>query len=410
MQKRQFDPIHGFIFFEDWETDLIQSIPFKRLQGIHQIGPAHFVYSGGCHKRFDHSLGTCFIATQIYDKISKNTELIEKLIPDFGEKERNYWRKILRAASLCHDLGHPPFSHLAETALLGNKGHEEWTMHLIRSEFFKPIWEAAGLDTETIVKISVGESVYEKPFTQWETIVSEILTGDFFGADRIDYLLRDSYFTGLAYGSFDYHQLIDTLRLLELNGRVELGMTEDGLESTYALLLARYFMHKRLYQNPSVKSYSYHLKEVIKQFFEGKPYLDSVEEYIKVNDYDVMSEIHKAFFDSTHKSHDDAKAIMDQKDRVSVKMFTKEEIEHIVDQLGEDADYFSYEKHPFLKPNQGLTFPLLMKNGMVTEAEKVSEVHIPVSFKNWVYLKPNLSEDIRKKFDHAIQTFKQSNS
>ena len=153
MKKKVFDVIHKFIDLQPWETKLLKTLPLKRLSAIHQIGSAAFVYGGGDHKRFDHSLGTMFVSTKIYDTVIKYKESAPQLKDDLTRDSIAYWRKVLRAASLCHDIGHLPFSHLAEEILLGKNGHEKWTMKIIRSPYLTPIWEEAGLDVEHIVKV-----------------------------------------------------------------------------------------------------------------------------------------------------------------------------------------------------------------------------------------------------------------
>ncbi len=397
--KKIFDPIYGFISLNEYEFKLIKKLPFKRLQAIHQIGTASFVYTGGNHKRFDHSLGTFHIATQIFDAVvEKNLQLDKEAV--------TYWRKVLRVAALCHDLGHLPFSHVAEEDVLGKNGHEEWTMRIIRSDYLFDIWKLERLNVEDIVKIAVGEEIYGSTFTNWEKIVTEMLTGDYFGADRIDYLLRDSYFTGLSYGSFDYCQLIDCLRLISFQNAICLGLTEDGLESCYSLLLARYFMHKRLYQNPSVKSYSFHLNRFIKFFFKNKNYLDSIDNYISVNDYDVLSEMNKALFDKNHKGHDDAMSLMDQQKRYSVHTITQKEGDILLGELKHFNNEIFFEKCQSSQNNNTLSFPVLLKSGIVEQAEKIAEVKIPVNYKNCVYISPNASIYVKKflqKTDQGIQ-------
>ncbi|OPX87034.1 MAG: hypothetical protein A4E52_01438 [Pelotomaculum sp. PtaB.Bin013] len=113
------------------------------------------------------------------------------------------------------------------------------------------------LRADDIVKLAVGPKKYKDiNFTDWETILSEIIVGNSFGVDRIDYLLRDSYHAGVAYGKFDHYRLIDTLRILprstgENNVSIEpvLGVEEGGLHSAEALLLARYFMYTQVYSH-----------------------------------------------------------------------------------------------------------------------------------------------------------------
>ena len=114
-----YDSVHGFIHFNEIESALIDTEVFQRLHYIHQLGISYMIYPGATHTRFEHSLGTMHIATQIFDQISEDP----------------YWRQIVRLAALCHDLGHLPFSHVAEEVLLGAKGHEEWTLKIIESPY-----------------------------------------------------------------------------------------------------------------------------------------------------------------------------------------------------------------------------------------------------------------------------------
>jgi len=375
-----FDAIHGFIELDQLETNIVRSLPFKRLTCINQIASATFIYCGGYHKRYDHSLGVMHVVSSIYDKIVAQKRFRE-LFPDLDDEKVIYWRRVMRLAGLCHDIGHLPFSHTAEEELVGKKGHEKWSMRILRSPFIKPILDAGGILVEDVVKVAVGEEMYGTLYTPWEKMLTQILTADYFGGDRIDYLLRDSYFTGLAYGNFDHLQLIKNLTLLMHNGQITLGLEEDVLESCYALLLSRYFMHKRLYQYHRVKQYWFHLKEIVKDFFEGKSILTSVAEYIQVNDYDIFSEMNKALFDPTHKSHEHARALMDQKEMIQVLSISLEEIQY----LKERGENHFFEKNDSPKEKMGLFFPVLLKNGMVVEAEEVAEVSIPVCAQNWVF-------------------------
>lgn len=395
---KAFDPIHGFIELDELETKLIKTLPFKRLSCINQIASATFVYPGGYHKRFDHSLGVMEVVTGIYDKIVAQPHFFE-LFPDFDQETIAYWRRVMRLAGLFHDIGHLPFSHTAEAELVGKKGHEKWTMRILRSPYIKPILEAGGIHVEDVVKVAVGEELYGSPYTPWVNAVSQILTADYFGGDRIDYLLRDTYFTGLSYGNFDHAQLINNLTLMLHNGRITLGLEENGLESCYALLLSRYFMHKRLYQYNRVKSYWYHSKELVKNFFEGKDYLESVEKYIQVNDYDIFSDLNKALFDPKHKSHEHAMAIMDQIEPIQVFPVTPEEIDYLIS-IGEN--HF-FEKNAAPQEKVGLFFPVLLKNGTIVEAQEVAEVSIPVYAQNWVYADTDSMSRIKQALDDFSQ-------
>ena len=177
-------------------------------------------------------------------------------------------------AALCHDLGHLPFSHAAETELLPEGwDHERLTKEIIRSDEMKSqTWELLEVPVkrEDIVKVALGpKGAKELIFNEWETILSEIITGDTFGVDRMDYLLRDSLHAGVAYGKFDHYRLIDTLRILPKGGGEDdsdeptLGLDYGGVQSAEALLWARYFMFSQVYCHPVRRIYDIHLKDFL---------------------------------------------------------------------------------------------------------------------------------------------------
>ncbi|MBI3211090.1 MAG: hypothetical protein HYZ47_00145, partial [Simkania negevensis] len=143
----------------------------------------------------------------------------------------------------------------------------------------------------------------------------EILTGDFFGSDRIDYLLRDAKNTGLAYGLFDYHQLLEMLKILpDQKGGFALGIEENGIESCEALLLSRYYMHKRLYQYASVKAYGFHLSRFMAKIYPdlGKKDLNY---YLSMTDNEILTELRKAAYDPSHPGYADAFCLTLRKNR-----------------------------------------------------------------------------------------------
>ena len=216
------DPVHGFITIDTPERAVLDSPPVQRLRHIHQLAMEYLVYPGATHKRFEHALGVMELASRVYDVITRNdlvSEKVRNLITGVGsEDERRYWRRVVRMAALCHDIGHLPFSHAAEDELLpqGTK-HENMTAALIESIEMKQIWESLvpPLTTDHILKLSVGKRYLpEMSFSPLEELLSEIIVGNAFGVDRMDYLLRDSIHIGVQYGRFDHNRLIDSLRIL----------------------------------------------------------------------------------------------------------------------------------------------------------------------------------------------------
>lgn len=350
--KKIYDSVHRFIHVDRLEKELINTPAFQRLHYIHQLGMTYFVYPGGTHRRFEHSLGVLELATRIYDTITKNKhEKLRNFMPTFNPYEYRYWRRVLRLSALCHDIGHLPFSHMAENRVIGIDGHEAWTQKILESEMFDPIWEKFHMEAlknsidrnvkEDVIKIALGTKKCKKKFSSWERVLTEIITGDFFGADRIDYLLRDAQCTGLTYGLFDYYQLIEMLQIIFTpDGDLLLGVEENGIASCEALLLARHYMHKRLYQHPSVKALSYHLARFMKISY---PNINgTLHQYLSMTDNEVLVEISIASKDQTHPGYFDAKAICFQNDRFLAIPFTtlsEENVLKLKKQLGDQVDY-----------------------------------------------------------------------
>jgi hypothetical protein len=140
--------------------------------------------------------------------------------------------------------------------------HETMTLRLIESEELEKLWRKLKVQTEDVAKLALGPKHYRKEiFSNIEAISSEIITGDTFGADRMDYLLRDSHHTGVAYGRSDHYRLIETLQVLPKayeDGSTEPALgVEGGLQSAEALLFARYFMFSQYTFAPSGASMIY---------------------------------------------------------------------------------------------------------------------------------------------------------
>ncbi|MCI5052330.1 MAG: HD domain-containing protein [Simkaniaceae bacterium] len=372
MVKKIFDSVHGFIHFDPLEQRVIASPPVQRLYSIHQLGPAFLVYPGATNKRFEHSIGVMKVATDMYDSITKK----ESILPQPGSEEHAYWRRIVRMAAICHDIGHLPFSHTAELAILPEGGHEEWTKRLIGSHMIKPLLDEIGPEAcESVTSLATGEGRSEI-----EKILTELITGDSFGADRIDYLLRDARATGLAYGLFDHTQVIESLVVNPETHAIEVD--QNGIESVEALLLARYFMHKRLYEYSSVKAFSFHLSRFMQRFYEGKDYLESPEKYISVSDHEVLAELRKS-------DCDDARRLKKQKER-----FVAIKLEREVDQsqflnLGIPKEALGWDITTRTKGSFRLLFPQLK--------QEESDLSVRFVSSNWLYVDPEYHDQLVKK-------------
>lgn len=210
-----------------------------------------------------------------------------------------------------HDLGHLPFSHAAEKELLPpGFDHEELTKAIICSDEMQQIWSkmTPPLRADDILKLAVGaKKAAPLELSTWETILSEIVVGDAFGADRMDYLLRDSYHAGVAYGGFDYNRLINTLRILpksyEDSDEPALGLEAGGLESSEGLMIARHFMYKQVYLHHIRRVYDIHLKDFLIEWLPKGKFSTDVVDHLQISDVEVLSAIRAAFEDSKSPQH-----------------------------------------------------------------------------------------------------------
>ncbi len=419
------DPVHVFIRYDSDEKKVIDSVPFQRLRHIHQLAMTYLVYPGATHRRFEHSLGVMELSSRIFDSIIRNEHLkglpndIRDQIPEIEDQlQKDYWRKVLRLAALCHDLGHLPFSHAAEDLLPQNVSHETMTMKIIM-ETMEPVWKSFGHPqpiASQIAKLAVGPKEAEKHpqlgiFTPWEALLSEIITGDAFGADRIDYLLRDSLHAGVSYGHFDHHRLIDTLRILpgpaadesqEYSSEPSLGIERGGLQVAESLLVARYLMFSQVYCHHVRRIYDLHLKEFLKETLDNGIYPDTTENFLDISDNDILSSIRKIAKHSDSSGHVLAKRIYDRTHFKLAYAATSQDIALRYDILGEvyaglseefGADNVridDYSKQTKLK----IDFPIFTYDKRIISAMGESSVlrSLPEATAFYIFVTPPLRE------------------
>lgn len=255
------DPIHGFIHFCPLEKDIIDSVPFQRLRRIKQLGPTSLVYPGAEHTRFQHSLGVMHVATRVFDLILP--EMQARLGWNHDDIRRN--KQLLRLAALLHDLGHGPFSHMSDKLFPAGKDHEDYSAEFVNSEPLKNLIDRdcqaqLGFGADEVADLIAGRLIDPKA-----AFLNEILSGDL-DADKMDYLLRDSLFCGVAYGVYDIERLLHTLTLREIRrgGNWVLAVREDGVNVAEQLVLARYFMFTQVYFHGVRRIYDHHLEEFLR--------------------------------------------------------------------------------------------------------------------------------------------------
>jgi HD superfamily phosphohydrolase len=229
-------PIHGFISLNDWEKDIISQPAFQRLRRIRQLAWTDQVYPGAMHTRFEHSLGVMHIATMLYEAIiSRSSGVLEN---ELGYKTDGLKRdlQLVRIAALLHDVGHSPFSHASEELFPNQDSkkkftHEQYSAAIVRTELQDvlgnhPLNTANyGFSAEDVAAVLEGTtSAKQRLF--WRDLIDGQMD-----ADRMDYLLRDSYHAGVQYGRFDLNRISNTIRAIPgTRGRApRLGFSQGGL-------------------------------------------------------------------------------------------------------------------------------------------------------------------------------------
>ena len=414
------DPVHSFIRVDSGERRVIDSRPVQRLRYIRQLATSHLVYPGATHTRFEHSLGTMELAGRIYDAVTDpsqaNGYLYQALPRLQDENYRIYWRRVVRMAGLCHDLGHLPFSHAAEHELLP-KGwnHERLSYEIIRSgEMTEALWAMTPpVRSEDVARIAVGQQPWlDKVLTPWERIQSDIIGGNAFGADRMDYLLRDSLHAGVAYGRFDHHRLIDTLRILPMAfsddyGEDEpvLGVEWGGLPSAEALLMARYFMFVQVYFHKIRMIYDRHLIDFLKQYLPGGQFSTDLEEHLAMTDDEINVGIRVAAKNAAATGHRWARRLAARNHFRVVYARGRRDMERrhdalqvvermLVSEYGKDA-VRSAQGRDYGAP---VRFPVLTESGDVELSVDVSGLlnRFPIIASGYVYVDETISEKAKE--------------
>jgi HD superfamily phosphohydrolase len=387
-------------------------IHIQRLRNINQLAMSYLVYPGATHKRFEHSLGVMELAGRVFDVITDQRNLhgkIKDLIPEVNQDDKlRYWRRVIRMAALCHDLGHLPFSHAAEGDLLPEGfDHETITVDIIKSKEMQQIWQSVTppLRTEDILKLAVGPKKAKGiVFSDWEAVLSEVIVGDSFGVDRIDYLLRDSYHAGVAYGKFDHFRLIDTLRILpkstgEDDDSIEpaLGIEEGGLHSAEALLLARYFMYSQVYFHQVRRIYDIHLKDFLMEWLPNGKFSSNAANIVKITDNEILTAISQAANNKKKKGHDPARRIIYREhfrllyqrhpDDTNITLDPGKAVYEAAKlKFGED----SIRRDNYTQKSASSDFPVLCNDGRITSSISKSDTiqRLPIASFDYVFIKP----------------------
>jgi HD superfamily phosphohydrolase len=197
--------------------------------------------------------------------------------------ERDYERRLVRAALLLHDVGHGPFSHACE-AVLGVP-HEARTREILALPDVRTGIEALDIDPADVLALIVGD-----PHARYPAL-RELVSGPNLDADRMDYLLRDAYFTGVASGRYDADQLVASLRLFERDGVPVVGIDSRGVVALESFVVARYMMFASVYFHHTTRLFERILQEALHELWPQARALDPIDEFLRWDDFRVLNEL-----------------------------------------------------------------------------------------------------------------------
>ena len=263
------DPIHDFVRVYDNELKIIDTPIFQRLRRIRQLSGAHLIYPGAQHTRFEHSLGVMHIASMA------GQALAEKGVVSSDDIQN------LRLASLLHDIGHGPFSHLFEEIFEEKRkiSHEDLGRDIILKTEIGDIISKNGFDKKLITKLAFGDSKLQ--------FMNEIISG-VLSADIMDYLLRDGYFTGAEHAKIDHHRLTHSLDVY----KNKLALDKSSLVNFETMMISRYQMFKAVYFHKTVRAGEVMLLEAM-DLAEGELGLSSMnlDEYLQLSDDVILAKL-----------------------------------------------------------------------------------------------------------------------
>lgn len=284
--QRVRDPIHNLIKFSQGDPDdrvlweLIQTAPFQRLRRIRQLGFTELVYPGASHTRLSHSLGAMQMARRMLQVFQRNAVIQQT--PEFP-----LWRRATLCAALLHDIGHGPYSHAFEEvseALEIVLSHEHYTLKIIRETEIAEVLRRHGtelLDTTiSFFDVEPGENPYSR-------IVSSQLD-----ADRLDFLVRDRYYTGIKFGAIDLEWIFDSLDIQEMY--TELGSSvkqfgfivkSKGLTAIEEFLASYSHMYSKVYFHKTTRSAQYMVMDIMMELFSNAKIRSNIPDIFDLYQY-----------------------------------------------------------------------------------------------------------------------------
>ncbi len=403
------DPVHGSIHISPEEAPIIRGEFFQRLRSIKQLGLSEYVFPGATHTRFIHSLGVMHIGEKAFRSLFKDfmpTPELERL------------KETFKLACLLHDVGHAPLSHSTESVMPTLRAlsipkeflregedldrqatHEDYTIKSIAdssfAENFKLVEEHLGVKRKHIADLIRGKTNDDSYFTvgglNLFPILSQLVSSEM-DCDRMDYLLRDSYFCGVSYGNYDLDWLIDNLAISSINGSAYLGISERAVVTFDDFLLSRYHMFLQVYFHYR----SVCLEQLLLRYFKTSDEYripGDIEAYIEHDDHFLMKIMRNS-------KNEYAQAIV--KNRIPTKIYESFNPGQEV-KLGEIEAWLSGHKVDYIKSSSAGRLSKYYRADATQTSFPIKVVRDHYGSKEKMYTDINEATDLFLKFSKSHQ-------
>ena len=278
--KRIFDPVHRFIELSHAEARLLDLPAMQRLRRLRQLGLAYFAFPSAEHSRFTHALGALAMGTRAFD------ELVRHAARCSGAPQRAYSGAWCAPRYCCTTSATDPSATPAKPcSACGTRS--------ARARFSRCRTCARASTRSTSIRLTCWGSSRAIRALRYPAL-RELVSGPNLDADRMDYLLRDAYFTGVVSGRYDADQLVASLRLFERDGAAVVGIDSRGVVALESFVVARYMMFASVYFHHTTRLFERILQDALRELWPDPHALDAIDEFLRWDDFRVLNELRES--------------------------------------------------------------------------------------------------------------------